>query len=102
MTLPIDRTLKSILLLIALLLAIIALRPLFEPAGSVLAQTARFDHVYVVSPMFLYKGSQGLLVLDKRNANVWFIPKGSQENLTYQNPVFVVRVPFEKLDQAPQ
>jgi len=49
--------------------------------------------------MFLYKGAQGLLVMDRRNANVWFIPKTGDQ---FGAPVFVIRVPFEKLDQAPQ
>jgi hypothetical protein len=47
----------------------------------------------------LYKGQQGLLALDKRNANVWFIPKSNDQ---FGDPVFVLRVPFEKLDQAPR
>jgi hypothetical protein len=94
-----DRSLKAILLAIAVLLAMIALRPLAEPAGAVLAQTARFEHVQIVSPMFLYKGNQGILVMDRRNANIWFIPKLNEQ---YQSPVFVTRLPFDKLDQAPQ
>jgi hypothetical protein len=49
--------------------------------------------------MYLYKGVQGLLVLDRRNGNVWFIPK---VNEVFQDPVFVVRMQFEKLDQAPR
>lgn len=94
-----DRSLKAILMVIALFLGILALRPLFTPAISVQAQAARFDHVTIVSAMFLYKGQQGLLVLDRRNANVWFIPRVDDQ---FQNPVFVIRVPFEKLDQATQ
>ena len=74
--------------------------PLFNPAVNVQAQDgARFDHVVIVATTFLYKGQQGLLVLDKRNANVWFIPKANDQ---FKDPVFVLRVPFEKLDQAPQ
>ena len=94
-----DRTLKALLLIIALFLAMIAVRPFFYPATSVLAQSARFDHVQLISATFLYKGQQGLLVLDRRNANVWFITKSGDQ---FQEPVFVIRVPFEKLDQAPQ
>ena len=95
---PADRTLKGILMVIALFLGMIALRPYIAPA-PVQAQAARFDHVEIVSAAFLYKGQQGLLVWDRRNANVWFIPK---VNDRFQDPVFVIRVPFEKLDQAPQ
>ena len=94
-----DRTLKVLLLAIVLLLGLDALKPWLRPPPPVLAQGARFDHVLIVSTMFLYKGQQGLLVLDQRNANVWFIPKVEDKFL---DPVFVVRVPFEKLDQAPR
>ena len=94
-----DWTVKAILLTIALFLGMIALRPIVEPSAKVMAQQARFEHVYIVSPMFLYKGNQGILVMDQRNANVWFIPKVNEQ---YQAPVFVLRLPFEKLDQAPQ
>jgi len=94
-----DRMLKAILATIALFLGIIALRPLFEPSIQAQAQAAKFDHVFIVSTMFLYKGAQGLLVMDRRNANVWFIPKTGDQ---FGAPVFVIRVPFEKLDQAPQ
>jgi len=93
-----DWTLKAILIAIPLFLAIHALRPLFQPVEA-MAQPARFDHVFIVSTVFLYKGQQGLLVLDRRNANVWFVPRTGEE---FHAPVFVVRLPFEKLDQPPQ
>ena len=93
-----DWTLKGILTIIALFLGMIAMRPFFDPA-KVMAQSAKFDHVYIVSPLFLYKGQQGLLLMDRRNANVWFMPKVDDR---YQTPVFVFRVPFEKLDQPVQ
>ena len=64
-----------------------------------MAQSARFDNVNIVSPVFLYKGQQGLLEMDRRNANVWFIPKVNDQ---FGTPTFVLRLPFEKLDQAPQ
>ena len=94
-----DRTVKSLLLAIALFLGMIAFRPFFEPSLNVQAQAARFDHVQLLSAMFLYKGGQGLLVLDKRNANVWFIQKNGDQ---FQTPVFVVRLPFEQLDESPR
>ena len=95
----IDWMMRAALLAIAGFLGMIALRPLMEPGMKAQAQSARFDHVSIVAPVFLYKGEQGLLVLDRRNANVWFI---SRRQDTFANPVFVVRLPFEKLDQAPQ
>jgi hypothetical protein len=95
----IDLTVKVSLMVIALCLGLIASRPLIDPPVTALAQPAKFDHVFIVSTMYLYKGVQGLLVLDRRNGNVWFIPK---VNEVFQDPVFVVRMQFEKLDQAPR
>jgi hypothetical protein len=94
-----DSTLKMILLAIAVLLAVLVLRLFFDPLATVSAQSARFDHVMIASTGFLYKGQQGMLVLDKRNGNVWFFPK---QNEAFQDPVFVMRLQFEKIDQAPR
>ena len=65
----VDWTLKSILAVIAISLGMIALRPYFNTA-TVLADSAKFDHVYIAAPGYLYKGEQGLLVMDRRNGNV--------------------------------
>ena len=94
----VDFTLRITMALIAIFLGMIALRPFFSPTTTVKADAARFDHVFIASAAFLYKGEQGLLVLDRRNGNVWFIPKRTN---AFGDPVFLVRVPFEKLDQAP-
>lgn len=96
-----DRILHLLLLVIALCFGIIAVRPYVHPEETVLAFEGRFDHVNVISPMFLYKGNQGVLLLDKRNGNIWFIAKGKEEVLTYMDPVFIARLPLEKLDTAP-
>ena len=96
-------TLKLALWVIALFLGIIALRPLYSPDARVSADASKFDHVYIVAPVFVYKGQQGLLLMDKRNGNVWFIGKGSdQMSLKYGEPVFVTQIPLDKLDQAPR
>ena len=94
-----DWTVKGTLLIIAALLGLLVLRPIVEPLATVSAQTARFDHVMIASAGFLYKGQQGMLVLDKRNGNVWFFPK---VNEAFQDPVFVMRLQFEKIDQEPR
>jgi hypothetical protein len=94
-----DLTIKAILLVIALFLGMIALRPFFDQVPAVYAQAARFDHVTILATTFLYKGQQGLLLLDRRNGNVWFVPR---QNDTFKDPVFAIRMQFEKLDQAPQ
>jgi hypothetical protein len=97
----IDWTFRLSLLTIALFLGIIALRPIVYPS-RVLAQTARFDHIAIISPVYIYKGVQGLLLLDKRNGGVWFIPKGNNDSETPFSgaPKFIFRIPFEKLDEA--
>ena len=93
-----DWTLRALLSIIALFVGMIALRPYFEPGTSVLAQSHKFDHVELVSTAFLYKGRQALLVWDRRNANVWVIPRNNDD---FEAPVFLLRVPLEKLDQPP-
>ena len=94
--------LQSILLgVIALFLGMIALRPYLHPEPVVYADSGRFEHVTIVSPMFLYKGSQGVLLLDKRNGNIWFIGKGKEFDLSFTDPVFVVKLPLEKLTPRP-
>jgi hypothetical protein len=88
---------------IAIFLGIIALRPLHNPEVKVAADSPKFDHVNIVAPVFLYRGQQGLLVLDKRNGNVWFIGRGTDELLLkYSDPVFITQIPLDKLDQAPR
>jgi hypothetical protein len=90
---------RVILLAIAVLLGVIALHPLFDPGITAQAQGAKFDHVVVVSAVFLYHGRQGLLLADKRNGNIWFMPRVDEK---YIDPVFVMRLELEKLDRPPQ
>jgi hypothetical protein len=94
-----DLMVKLTLLVIALFLGMIALHPLYDPPLSVQAKSARFDHVFILSTLFMYKGQQGLLVMDKRNGNVWLIPKENQKG--FRDPIFLLRLPFEKLDETP-
>ena len=94
-------TLKPALWLIALFLGIIALRPVYSPRATVSADAPKYDHVSIVAPVFLYKGQQGLLLIDKRNGNIWFIGRGNDQlTLKYGDPVFVTQIPLDKLDQA--
>jgi hypothetical protein len=104
MTRQTDRMVRFTLPVIALLLALIALRPLVNPETRAQAQASRFDHIAIISPAFIYKGGQGLLLMDKRNGNVWFMPKGADgsANAIFMDPVFIIHLPFEKLDQAPR
>ncbi len=94
-----DSLLKVLLLTIVLLLGVMALRIDGPVIDTVHAQTAQFDHVTIVSPLFLHKGEQGLLLLDKRNANVWFMPR---RDGTYSEAQFLIRLPFEQLDRQPR
>jgi hypothetical protein len=94
-----DWTVRALLLAIVALLGMLVLNPVFDTPTIVSAQSARFDHVLIASSGFLYKGQQGMLVLDKRNGNVWFFPR---VNEAFQDPIFVMRLQFEKIDQAVQ
>ena len=94
-----DWTLKLTLLVIAVFLGMIALRPLYDPPIRAQAQSGRFDHVFILSTLFLYKGHQGILVMDKRNGNVWLFPKENQKG--FRDPMFLLRLPFERLDETP-
>ena len=68
------------------------------PLPTAYAQGAQFDYVTIVSTVFLYNGERGLLLLDRRNGNVWFM---AHKEKVFQDPVLVTRVPFEKLDLQP-
>jgi len=93
-----DCTLRLLLLLIALFLGVKTFQPDWIPIQTAHAQTAQFDHITVVSALFLHQGQQGLLLLDKRNGNVWFMPR---KDGSYDDPQFLFRVAFEKLDRQP-
>lgn len=97
-----DWVLKTILLAIAVLLAAVAVHPWLASEARVSADSGQFDYVTIISPMFLYQGNQGVLLLDRRNGNVWFIGKGNEMEISFKDPVFVVRLPLEKLNQAPR
>jgi hypothetical protein len=95
--------LKSTLLIIALSLGAIAIRPYVAPAVNVSADALHYDHILIISAAFLYQGSQGVLVLDKRNGNVWFFGRaGDNMTVSFKDPQFLIRLPLEKLDQAPR
>ena len=89
-------TLYATLIIVVLMLALLVMRT--SPA-SVSADSGRFDYVHVISPAYLYQGNQGVLVLDKRNGNVWFFGKGDEMKVTFRDPVLVTKLPLEKLDQ---
>jgi hypothetical protein len=97
-----DRTTRIFLAVIATLLAIIAIELRTTGPQPAYADSSRFDHIQVVGTSLTFKGDTGMLVLDKRNGNAWFIPRGQDMQKTwFKDPVFLIRVPFEKLDEAP-
>ena len=95
-----DRTTKLLLGAIALLLGILAVRPYLEPWQTVRAE-ARFDHVNVLSTGWIRNGRPGILLMDRRNGNVWYMGTQTEKGPALGEPQFILRVPFEKLDQAP-
>jgi hypothetical protein len=97
-----DRMLKVVLLIIALLLGMIVARPYLVPEMAVAADSGRFDYLSVVSAVYIYNGRPGVLLLDKRNGNVWFLGKQTSGNMksSFGDPEFVAHVPLEKVDEA--
>jgi len=98
-----DRICKTALLSIAVFLGMIAVRPYLSPETKVAADSGRYDYASVISAAFLYQGKQGILLLDKRNGNVWFIARnGDNMTVTFADPVMLIHVPLEKLDEQPR
>ena len=97
-----DYGVKSLLVVIAVFLGIIVVRLYSTPDMKVSADASRFDHVYLLSAGFLYQGQTGVLIMDRRNGNLWFIGRNTTGNPAFKDPVFVVRLPLDKLDAEPQ
>lgn len=98
-----DWSLKVLAIAIALFLGVIVGDFYVASEMRVTADSGRFEYVQIVSPTYFYNGRQGILLLDKRNGNVWFIGRnGDNMMLRFMDPIFIVRVPFEKLDEAPR
>lgn len=96
-----DWALKSMLLAIAVFLGMIAVRSYVAPEQNVKADSGQFDYVQIISAQFIYNGATGVLLLDKRNGNVWFTERNADNmRFAFKDPVFVVRVPLEKLDAS--
>ena len=95
-----NRTTNLLLVAITILLGILAIRPYIEPSRIVQAE-ARFDHVNVLSTGWIRNGRPGILLMDRRNGNVWYMGTQTEKGPGLSEPQFVLRVPFEKLDQAP-
>jgi len=96
-----DRLLKVILLFIAVLLGMIAVRPYLVPEMVVVGDSGRFDYLAIVSPAYIYNGRQGVLLMDRRNGNVWFLGRYTDNmKVTFADPVFVAHVPLEKVDET--
>ena|SRR6476620_10556394 len=84
----------TLMLAVVVTLQLSIIRP-----ATAYADSGRYDYIQLISTGFLYNGSQGILLLDKRNGNVWFLSKGSDTKPGFKDPAFVVRVPLEKLDE---
>jgi hypothetical protein len=97
-----DKLTKTALIAIVLLLGMIAAQLWMRNTITVSADSGQYDYITIVSPLYLYKGSQGVLLLDKRNGNVWFVARSQDQDLSYEDPVLVVRFPLEKLNQPTQ
>jgi hypothetical protein len=99
----IDWVFKALWLTIAIFLGMIAVRPYVAPEQHVKADSGQFDYVQIISAQFIYNGATGVLLLDKRNGNVWFTERNADNmQIAFKDPVFVVRLPLEKLDASPR
>jgi len=97
-----DWKVKVAQLAIMLALLALALRPYLRPDVQAVADAGRFDSIMIVSVGFLYQGNQGVLLLDKRNGNLWFIGRADDVNTPFKEPVYLTRLRLEKLDHAPR
>ena len=96
-----ERVIRYSVVIIAIFLGIIALELWPLRQERVYADSGRFDYVQIITTSFLYKGAQGVLILDKRNGNLWFIGKGQDmDKAWFHDPVFIMKTPLDKLDQA--
>jgi hypothetical protein len=97
-----DRMLKVVLVIIALLLEMILARPYLMPEMTVAADSGRFDYINIVSAVYIHNGRPGVLLLDKRNGNVWFLGKHTSDNMksSFADPIFVAHIALEKVDEA--
>ena len=93
--------LKAAFTLACLIVSVVAIES-YRTQERVHAQTNRFDYIYVVSPVYLYKGQQGVLLADMRNGNIWFVGKSKDFETKFEDPVFITRLPLEKLDATPR
>jgi|SRR5579862_4432873 len=81
-----DRFSKSVLLVIAILLAVLAIRPLAQPTTTVRAQSQAADGFpFYVEPGYTMirkpdgtAQMYGKMVIDMRNGDIWGFPTSSQ------------------------
>jgi hypothetical protein len=92
-----DRVLTAMLLIACVVLTILAVQA-YAPSSRAYADSRRFDYVSVVSTTYVYRGNHGVLLLDKRNGNVWFFGKTNDFDVAFHDPVLITRLPLEKLD----
>lgn len=92
---------RTWLLITVLLLSILVVQSFVSPRAHVSANADGFAYVEILSSGYLYQGHQGVLLMDRRNGNIWFMARGNEFKLTFKDPVFLIRLPLEKLDQAP-
>lgn len=95
------RALSAAVIALGLFVSIIVFQA-YAPKAQTYVDSSRFDYVYVISPAYVYRGNQGVLLLDKRNGNVWFFPRTNNLDLAFRDPVLVSRLPLEKLDEMPR
>jgi hypothetical protein len=90
---------RDVALIIGVLLVVfLGFKAAYFPPSGDFATSSRIDYVYVLSPDYVYRGANGVLLMDKRNGNIWFFANGSNTEMRFSDPVLVSRLRLEQLD----
>jgi len=90
-------SLTFVILVAILLIAFLSLRSNLGLEVKA-ADTVRFDYVTIVSPAYVHQGNQGVLLLDRRNGNVWFFGRTNELGMAFKDPIMISRLPLDKLE----
>jgi hypothetical protein len=89
---------ETVLILLVLLVVLLGFQAYSKPAGAY-ADSNRLTYVDVISTAYVYRGTQGVVVMDKRNGNLWFFANSTSFDMPFSDPVLISRLPIEKLDR---
>lgn len=96
-----DRFVRTMLVIIALLLAINCATNLRTPESNAQAQASgKYSHVGILGDQPLPGGRTCIAVLDSRNGNVWGFPTTAMlPGALNKNPIYLGKFNFDALDR---